>query len=242
MEKGVKLALVLSFLALLAVVPLLLFLLAKSTLFFKLALVLGIGFLLAFLLGLVILARSLLTARPLILKPLALWSFEILFFVALKLGSLLRLSEEAVARAYLTLNNRLVALEKLVLEPEELLLVIPHCLQWSGCPYKLDLSTEGCRECGRCQVGALRKLAQSYGVALAFATGGTLARRAIENYRPRSVIAVACEGDLWRGTTQLRGKPVYGVLNQRPQGPCADTCVPLEEIKKALELFLKLEV
>ena len=39
-------------------------------------------------------------------------------------------------------------------------------------------------------------LSEKYGVGLAVATGGTLARRIIVDRRPKLIIAVACERDL----------------------------------------------
>jgi len=35
--------------------------------------------------------------------------------------------------------------------------------------------------------------------------------------------------------------PVFGVLNERPHGPCLDTLVPLPELERALRHFLRIE-
>jgi hypothetical protein len=50
---------------------------------------------------------------------------------------------------------------------------------------------------------------------------------------------VACERDLSSGIQDTYPLPVYGVLNERPHGPCLDTMVQLDHVEKALRMFLK---
>jgi len=35
----------------------------------------------------------------------------------------------------------------------------------------------------------------------------------------------------------VKGLPVYGILNKRPNGPCKDTFVDVIELEKAIEHF-----
>jgi hypothetical protein len=77
-------------------------------------------------------------------------------------------------------------------------------------------------------------VAEKYGANIAIATGGTLARRIVLKFRPKLIIAVACQRDLVDGLREVFPIPVYGVLNQRPEGPCINTRVAVEEIDYAL--------
>jgi hypothetical protein len=52
------------------------------------------------------------------------------------------------------------------------------------------------------------------------------------------IIAVACERDLSSGIQDVYPLPCFGVLNQRPHGPCLDTQVPLEHVEWAIKRFL----
>ena len=81
-------------------------------------------------------------------------------------------------------------------------------------------------------------LRDRYGIQLAIATGGTIARRIVVQTRPRCIVAVACERDLTPGIQDSYPLPVFGVLNQRPCGPCLDTLVPLGALEEAIRLFL----
>ena len=55
--------------------------------------------------------------------------------------------------------------------------------------------------------------------------------------RPVGIIAVACEMDLTSGIRDSYPLPVYGVLNERPHGPCCDTTVALDMVRDAMRLF-----
>ena len=85
----------------------------------------------------------------------------------------------------------------------------------------------------------LIELSQKYGVHLAIATGGTIARRIVVQKRPKIILAVACERDLSSGIQDTYPLPVYGILNNRPFGPCLNTQVALNQLEDALNYFIK---
>ncbi|MBO5489937.1 MAG: DUF116 domain-containing protein [Desulfovibrio sp.] len=143
-------------------------------------------------------------------------------------------------RSFIKVNNELVLADHRPVEPSSLLLLLPHCVQRSACPHRLVHNADNCRRCGACPVGSLLALRDKYGIRLAVATGGTLARRIVVQTRPRCIIAVACERDLTSGIQDSYPIPVFGVLNMRPHGPCIDTLVPLQALENAIRLFLGL--
>jgi hypothetical protein len=51
------------------------------------------------------------------------------------------------------------------------------------------------------------------------------------------ILAVACERDLASGIQDTYPLPVYGILNERPFGPCLDTRVSLARLEDALKRF-----
>ena len=176
-------------------------------------------------------------SRPLFLH-LGMIAVNTLFPVALALGRRLGLKKETIKASFIELNNQLVCLQGRRVKPEQVLLLAPHCLQWSGCPHKITIDVYNCRRCGRCPIDSLHALAAKYNVRLAVATGGTLARHFVKQYRPRAVIAIACERDLTSGIQDTQPLPVLGVLNSRPHGPCLDTQVNLEQVEEAIRFFL----
>jgi hypothetical protein len=153
-------------------------------------------------------------------------------------GKLCGVSKDQVRRSFIEINNQLVLAQHPRATPEKMLLLMPHCLQFHECQFRITGSTLHCKRCGKCPIKGLAELSEKYGVGLAVATGGTLARRIVVERRPRLIIAVACERDLSSGIQDSYPLPVYGVVNRRPQGPCFDTQVDLDRVEWALKNFL----
>lgn len=176
-------------------------------------------------------------SRP-FLQHLGLMAVNLLFPVALALGRRLGVEAATIKASFIEMNNQLVRLQQLRITPEQILLLAPHCLQWSGCPHKITIDVNNCHRCGHCPIDALHALAAKYGVRLAVATGGTLARHFVKEYRPRAVVAIACERDLTSGIQDTQPLPVLGVLNLRPHGPCLNTQVNMDQVEQAIRFFL----
>lgn len=153
-------------------------------------------------------------------------------------GRLLGISKQRVRSSFIKVNNELVDLEHKRYRPEEILLLMPHCLQRSRCNVRLTYNIENCKRCGKCPIDGLLELSHKYGIHLAIATGGTIARRIVVQQRPSIILAVACERDLSSGIQDTYPLPVYGVLNDRPYGPCLDTQVPHDRLEAAIRRFL----
>jgi len=151
---------------------------------------------------------------------------------------LFHISKSRVRASFIKVNNEMVAAEAGRYEPGQMLVLLPHCLQSSRCKHRLTYDINNCKRCGECPVDGLLALSEAYGVHIAIATGGTIARRIVVQKRPRLIVAVACERDLASGIQDTHPIPVYGVLNERPNGPCLDTRVTLPHLEAALRFFL----
>ncbi|HIE06609.1 MAG TPA: DUF116 domain-containing protein [Desulfarculaceae bacterium] len=157
------------------------------------------------------------------------------------LGPRLGVSKEQVRNSFIETNNRLLLSgNRHKIAPERMLLLLPHCLQRADCQRRITTNIDNCEQCGRCNIDALIKLARSYKIHIAVATGGTLARKIVRDHKPKMIIAVACERDLTSGIHDTFPLPVYGILNQRPEGPCWNTLVETIEVENALKTFLKI--
>ncbi|MBM4273863.1 MAG: DUF116 domain-containing protein [Deltaproteobacteria bacterium] len=198
--------------------------------FVLLGLVFGIVFILAFT---VLLGRDLFFSRK--LRGVVI---KLLLPLMSGVGKLCGVSKDQVRRSFIEINNQLVLAQHPRATPDKLLLLMPHCLQFHECQFRITGSTLHCKRCGKCPIKGLAELSEKYGVGLAVATGGTLARRIVVERRPRLIIAVACERDLSSGIQDSYPLPVYGVVNRRPHGPCFDTMVDLERVEWALKNFL----
>jgi len=153
-------------------------------------------------------------------------------------GKMIGIPKNRVRSSFVKVNNDLVSSQAKQYTPKELLLLMPHCLQKSKCKMRLTYSIHNCKRCGKCPIDGLISLSEHYGIHLAVATGGTIARRIVVQRRPRLILAVACERDLASGIQDTYPLPVYGILNLRPNGPCLDTNVSLEALEGAIRKFM----
>jgi len=161
--------------------------------------------------------------------------FPLLVFV----GRCFGISKQDIRRSFVAINNRLVLAEAKKVKPHQLLILLPHCLQNHECKVRITGRVENCKKCGKCKIKDLATLSETYHVAIAVATGGTLARKIVVEKRPKIIIAVACERDLSSGIQDSYPIPVFGIFNRRPFGPCYDTDVDMELVEKGIQTFLE---
>jgi len=160
------------------------------------------------------------------------------FPLVLVLGKILRIDMDRIKRSFIAVNNNLVSAKRIKIEPHQLLLLAPHCLQNSDCLHKVTGNIDNCRRCGKCNVNDILNLRDRYGIRVGMATGGTLARKYVRDYRPKAIVAIACERDLTSGILDANPVPVLGVTNLRPEGPCQNTRVSLQRVDEAVQFFL----
>jgi hypothetical protein len=154
------------------------------------------------------------------------------------IGRILGIPRDTIRQSFIAMNNSLVLSQKLLIKPDRILILLPHCIQLFDCEIKVTGAISKCVRCGRCDISGLSELAEKYSIDISVATGGTLARKVITEKRPKLVVAVACEGDLTSGIKDCYPLPVLGILNDRPFGPCFNTSVETRKIDEALKLVM----
>jgi hypothetical protein len=162
---------------------------------------------------------------------------RMLFPIAATLSQLLGVDRNKLRTSFVKVNNVLTKAQLKRIRGDRLLFLLPHCLQIDVCNRKITNHPLNCRRCGGCPVGSLLDLGDKYGLKVEVVNGGTLARRKVVSFRPTAIIAVACERDLTLGIQDVHPVPVYGVINDRPNGPCYNTCVDLGFVEQAVRVF-----
>ena len=142
---------------------------------------------------------------------------------------------QVLDRAVIGLNNLSVKGRRTRVKPGEILLLLPSCLQAAGCKQNVVGDLAECRRCGRCKIGPVLDLADRLGVAVAIAKGGRVAVQLARQPRVKAIVAVACEKELRSGIFACLPKAVIAVRNERPNGPCNETDVDVQEVERALK-------
>ncbi len=160
---------------------------------------------------------------------------KLLYPFLMLIAAFMKSRKEAFQYSIIRMNNKLVMAEKT--RTKKILILLPHCLQISDCQIRLTHNINNCKRCGRCEIKDLLEITEQYGLNLSVATGGTLARKIVQELRPEAIIAVACERDLSSGLVDTYPLPVLGIPNERPFGPCFNTRVDLDKVKEAITFF-----
>lgn len=162
---------------------------------------------------------------------------RLLFPVAATLSQLIHFDRNKLRTSFVKVNNALTKAQSSRIKGDRILILLPHCLQIDVCNRKITNDINKCVQCGRCPVGELVALGARYGLKIEVVNGGTLARRRVAMFRPTGIVAVACERDLTFGIQDVHPIPVYGVINDRPNGPCVNTCVDMSIVEEAIRFF-----
>ncbi|MEG0855059.1 MAG: DUF116 domain-containing protein [Terrisporobacter sp.] len=162
---------------------------------------------------------------------------SLLYPTICKIAKFIGISKDEIRKIYIKLNNDYIYSNKYDFKSEDLIILIPHCIQNQVCKLKVTSDIENCNKCGKCKVKDLLEIKRKYNTEVFVATGGTLARKIIIDNKPKAVIAVACERDLTSGVRDVDKIPVLGVFNSRPNGPCIDTNINIKEVEEAINFF-----
>ena len=160
-----------------------------------------------------------------------------IFPIISKVGGFINISKDEIRKIFIKINNAYIYSNKYNFNSEDLIILIPHCIQNHNCKLKVTNDIDNCRKCGICKISDLQHLKEKYNTKIFVATGGTLARKIIVDNKPKAVIAVACERDLTSGVREVNKIPVLGIFNSRPNGPCIDTNIKINEVEDAINFF-----
>ncbi|MBD3239887.1 MAG: DUF116 domain-containing protein [Chitinivibrionales bacterium] len=160
-----------------------------------------------------------------------------LFPAAALLARFFGVKRNTLRVSFVKVNNAMTIAQRKRIRGDRILVLLPHCLQIDVCNRKITNNIENCVGCGKCPVADLRRMGAEYGLHIEVVNGGTLARRKVKSYQPDGIVAVACERDLTLGIQDVYPVPVYGVINDRPNGPCYNTDVDLKLVEEGIRFF-----
>jgi len=140
--------------------------------------------------------------------------------IPLFLGKKIGISHDKILNSIIKTNNIMTKVLYNNINKEDLLILVPRCL------------SKNTRE-------ELKKITSQYNITFHIAAGGSQARKILKEHRPKGIVAVACERDLYAGVKDVPSTiPVLGIANSRPEGPCTNTIINIKELESAIQFFL----
>ena len=135
------------------------------------------------------------------------------------LGEKFGISRDRVGNSFIKVHNFTTKNFVNNLDTDRLLVLLPRCL-------KRETRTQ-----------IMTKI-EGDGFKVVTAGGGEQAREAISQYRPTVILALACERDLMSGIKDVAESiPVLAIPNKRPEGPCKNTDVYIDELDDTLRFI-----
>lgn len=150
------------------------------------------------------------------------WREKFILFLLPKtvwLGAKFGISRDRVGNSFIKVHNFIIKNYADKLSAERLLILLPRCL-------KKETRNQ------------IMNKVNGDGFKILTAGGGEAAREAIKQYRPTFILALACERDLMSGIKDVAENiPVLAIPNKRPEGPCKNTDVYLDELDETLKFI-----
>jgi len=134
--------------------------------------------------------------------------------------------------------SRISLWRKLRVPAENILLLLPRCLQNDECNAKIARSIDSCGRCGRCDLTDIFALKEKYGIRVVVAAGGRQAVEAARRADVKAIVAIACAKELMLGILGVFPKPVISVYNHLSSGPCFNTRIAAQDVEAAIRRLM----
>lgn len=86
-------------------------------------------------------------------------------------GRVLGLDKDRIRQSFIAMNNSLVISQRYKINPDRILILLPHCIQLFDCEIKVTGDINKCVLCGRCDIKGLVEIGRKYGIDISVATG-----------------------------------------------------------------------
>jgi hypothetical protein len=139
---------------------------------------------------------------------------------AVGIAAIFGITRDRIGNSFIKFHNDLMYATGTGKSVKKILLLLPRCLS-------ADIRNK------------IKEMGEKYEFEAYTAFGGDEARKAIKDSRPDAVIGIACERDLISGIQDTAPKmPVFGLANKRPEGPCKNTSIDMDELEKIVKFCL----
>ena len=145
---------------------------------------------------------------------------DLVFSQAFRLAGLAGISRDRMGHSFVLVSNGMARAMKPAGRQEKLLILLPRCL-------------------AKEELAAVNGLKEKYPLEVHTVSGGELARKKVRELKPTAVIGVACERDLVSGIRDVGQRiSVIGIPNERPEGPCRNTHIDMDELIRTIEFYV----
>ncbi|MFQ5670317.1 MAG: DUF116 domain-containing protein [Acidobacteriota bacterium] len=145
---------------------------------------------------------------------------------------------DPVLRSYVRANNAAVRSLYRRRKPENILILLPHCVVYSRCPKKVVKDLSRCTDCDLCQMEGILGLSDRSRLPTGIAVRSAEAYSQARALGPDLTLAVACDDRLVKGITRVPELPAFALPLHLPEESCHDNLVDMGGLREAMSYFL----
>ena len=162
-----------------------------------------------------ILGKLLIKQDRLIFPKVLLFTIDLFYGPFKKFSGMIGLDETIVDHIGVEVRNKVNEQEFQSIDPQDKLLILPHCLRNPHCKAKLEPSGLVCVNCKKCVIGNLKQNAEEMGYKVFVIPGSTFLKKIVEQNHFKAVLGVACYQDLNLSMMKLSKFSPQGVVLSR---------------------------
>ncbi len=147
--------------------------------------------------------------------------------------------EEAWILSFCAWHNHRVREAFATRKARRVLVLLPHCIQWSRCAAAILDDLQHCYDCGKCVVGDFMLAALAGRWNSRITNRSHKAYREAREQRPELLVAVSCTDRLLKGLVKLPETPTYVIPLALPHGMCVDTDFSIAHLRAAMEALVQ---
>jgi hypothetical protein len=172
------------------------------------------------------------------LRAYALWVDRVVLRTVLRAARLVGDKTDPILRSFVQANNAAVRAHYRARKPDNVMVLLPHCVVWTRCPKKVVKDLAACKECDLCQMEEILGIADRASLPVGIAIRSVEAYIQAREMGPDLTIAVACDDRLVKGITRVPEIPAFGLPLHLPEEGCHDNLVDLPGLHAALGYFI----
>lgn len=111
---------------------------------------------------------------------------------------------------------------------------MPQCVRSIECPAKLTPEGIKCINCGRCNVGEAKKMAEGLGYKFFIVPGSSFIKRIIKKYKPKAVVGVGCQMEIKEGLDLCHSHAIPAQGVPLLKSGCVATTLDWEQFYEAI--------
>ncbi len=156
----------------------------------------------------------------------------------LRLARLVGDKTDPILRSFVQANNAAVRALYRRRKPDNVMVLLPHCVIWTRCPKKVVKDLARCTDCDLCQMEEILGLSDRASLPVGIAIRSAEAYSQARGMGPDLTLAVACDDRLVKGITRVPELPAFGLPLHLPREACHDNLVDLGGLREAVAYFV----